>query len=860
MRKKKSILRRLIPWLVALALIAAIVIFIGIPLYGPQPEEVLEAPVIDYYEGGAQTLTMENDHFLFEMDATTTQFKLTEKETGREWLSNPADAKNDPIAITSNLGVLQSTLIVTYSSASGSMDFNNYQYSIEDGTYTISQAEDGTISVEYAVGQIEKIYMLPQAITAERFASFTDAMKSSSSKRVKNAYTLYTPENIETKENKDELLAMYPSLEEESLYVLRDGTSANNKQSIAGFFADAGYTQEDYDSDMLLVAGAAANTKPVFNVTVNYKLDDGDFLVEIPYSEIRYRADYPITYLTVLPMFGAAGVDEEGFMFIPEGGGALINYNNGKIAQNSYYANMYGWDYATERTEVVSETKNIFPVFGMTKDGGSFICIMEGASSYGAVQADISMRLNGYNWACARYNVLHMDTYNVSSAKSAATVYMFEKQIPDDTIVQRYRFVDSEDYVDMANAYGAYLREVYPSLAANDASEEMPISVELVGAIDKKVVRFGMPVDAVMPTTTFAQAEDIISDLLGQGVKNMSVRMSGWTRGGVNQKVLTSVKVLRQLGGEGAMKKLIASAEGSGVPLYFDGITCFAYDSGILQGFIPYVNAARFTTREQVRIYPYSVIFFQQDDWFTPFYLVQPAYAKQNATNLINKLSDIGAKGVAFRDIGNLLSGDYNPKHTVTREQVKQMNIDTLLEAKDAGERVMIKEGYDYAMPYADMITDMDLEGIKYSIIDAQVPFYQIAIHGAVDYTGEPINLADDWQTELLRCAEYGAGLNFTFMAEDAKILQDTFHTGFFGAGYDSWVEEAVQIINDYQKDMAGLNRTSITDHEVITSDVSVTTYANGTQVWVNYGTTDYTAGAQKIPARSYIVTGGESK
>ena len=749
---------------------------------------------------------------------------------------------------------------MTYTSSNGTVDYNNYQYSIEDGTYLVSQLEDGTISVTYSVGEIEKVYMLPTAITAERFTAYTDAMKSSSAKRVKSAYTLYTPENIATRDNKDELLAMYPSLEEESLYVLKSDTSENNKKSIAGFFADAGYTQEDYDSDLLLVAGAAASSKPVFNVTVNYKLDGGDFLVEIPYSELRYRSTYPITFLTVLPMFGAAGADEEGFMFIPEGGGALINYNSGKLAQNSYYANMYGWDYATERTEVINETKNTFPVFGMTRDGGSFICILEGASSYGGVQADISMRLNSYNWACARYNVLHYDQYNVSSAKSAARVFMFEKQIPDDTIRQRYRFVNSVNYVDMANAYGAYLREVYPSLAVNDASEEMPVSVELVGAIDKKVVKFGMPVDTVVATTTFDQAQTIISDLLSDGVKNMSVRMSGWSRGGVNQKVLTSVKVLRQLGGESAAKKLIAAAKDSGVSLYFDGINCFAYDSGILQGFIPYVNAARFATREPVKIHPYSVIFFQQDDWFDPFYLVQPSYAQRNATNLIKKLSDLGAAGVAFRDIGNLLSGDYNSKHTVTREQVKQMNIDTMLEAKEAGERVMIKEGYDYAMPYADIITDMDLEGVKYSIIDAVVPFYQIAIHGAVDYTGDSINLADDWQTELLRCAEYGAGLNFTFMAEDAKILQDTFHTGFFGAGYDAWHEEAARIITAYQQDMAGLNRTPIIDHDIITSDVSVTTYANGKQVWVNYGTTDYTAGTQKIPARSYIVTGGESK
>ena len=860
MRKKKSFLGRLIPWLIALALIAALVIFVGIPLYGPQPEETLEPPVIEYYEGSSATLVMENDSLLFEMDPKTTQFKVTEKETGREWLSNPADAKNDPIAISSNLGILQSTLIVTYASASGTMDFNNYQYSIEDGTYTISQAEDGSISVQYAIGQIEKIYILPQAITAERFEAYTGQMKSSTAKRVQNVYTLYTPENIESRANKDELLEMYPSLAEQPLYVLKGDTSESNKKNVAGFFAEVGYTQEDFEQDMLLVAGAAANTNPVFNVTITYKLDGGDLLVEVPYSEIRYRSEYPITYVTVLPMFGAAGVDDEGYMFIPEGGGALINYNNGKIAQNSYYANMYGWDYATERLEVVSETKNTFPVFGMTRDGGSFICIMEGASSYGGVQADISMRLNAYNWVCARYNVLHSDTYNVSSAKSASRVYMFEKVIPDDTIVQRYRFVDSDNYVDMANAYGAYLRERYPSLAANDASEDMPVSVELLGAIDKKVVKFGLPVNSVVPTTTFAQGETIISNLLSRGVRNLSVRVSGWSKGGVSQKVLTSVKVLRQLGGESAMQHLIQMAKDNGVPLYFDGINCFAYDSGILQGFIPYINAARFTTREQVKIYPYSVIFFQQDDFFDPFYLVQPAYAKQNATNLINKLSDLGAKGVAFRDIGNLLSGDYNPKHTVTREQVKQMNIDTMLEAKEAGERVMIKEGYDYAMPYADVITDMDLEGIKYSIIDALVPFYQIAIHGAVDYTGESINLADDWQTEILRCAEYGAGLNFTFMAEDAKILQDTFHTGFFGAGYDAWKDEAVRIITDYQKDMAGLNRTTITGHEVITSDVSVTTYANGTQVWVNYGTMDYKAGANVVPARSYIVTGGESK
>lgn len=857
MKKKKSILRRLIPWLITLAALAALVVFVGIPLYSDTEEEVVNPPVISYYEGDKKPLTMENDDLLFELDPTNTHFTLTEKATGRQWLSNPANAAQDPVAVAANKALLQSTLVVTYSSSSGTIDFNNYQYSIENGTYSVDQAEDGTVSVTYSVGKIEKIYILPSAITVERYKAFTDAMSKKDAKKVAGVYTLYKPDKVAAMEDKDTLLSMYPSLAEQELYVLKSGTSENNKKSIASILEASGYTMEDYELDMQLVAGAAENTDAVFNVTVEYSLEGKDLLVRVPYEKIRYRAAFPITYVTLLPMFGAAGMDEKGYMFIPEGGGALIAFNNGKLSQNSYYANMYGWDYGSERTEVVSETKNTFPVFGMIKDGASFLCMMEGAPSYGGVQADISLRYNSYNWICAKYNVLHSDRYNVS-AKTARLVYMFEKELPQDTIVQRYRFLDTDSYVDLAQAYGDYLRQRYPELTARTAGEELPVSVELVGAIDKKVVKFGLPVNAVIPTTTFQQAKDIIGDLQSSGVQNMSVRMTGWSNGGVDQKVLTRVKPIGSLGGAKGMQSLIQSARSGGVPLYFDGVTCFAYNSGLLNGFIPFRDAARFTTREQIRIYPYSPIFYQQDEFFEPFYLVRPAFAQRMANNLMEALDKADAHGVAFRDIGYLLSGDYDQKDTTTREQVKQMHVDTLRAAHEKGQAVMIKEGYDYAMPYADLITDMDLNGIEYSIIDQMVPFYQIAIHGAVEYTGMSINLSDDWQTELLRCAEYGAGLNFTFMAEDGKILQDTLHSDLYGAGYEAWRGNAAALINEYQQAMRGLGNQRITGHEALSEDVRVTEYENGARVYVNYGAQDYQAEGVTVPARSYQVTRGD--
>ena len=81
-------------------------------------------------------------------------------------------------------------------------------------------------------------------------------------------------------------------------------------------------------------------------------------------------------------------------------------------------------------------------------------------------------------------------------------------------------------------------------------------------------------------------------------------------------------------------------------------------------------------------------------------------------------VSGKGAAGVAFRDIGNLLSADYYKNETVTREQVKAMNVQVLKNAVEQGLKISVKKGNDYALPYADLITDMNLTGRKYTIID----------------------------------------------------------------------------------------------------------------------------------------------
>ena len=51
-----------------------------------------------------------------------------------------------------------------------------------------------------------------------------------------------------------------------------------------------------------------------------------------------------------------------------------------------------------------------------------------------------------------------------------------------------------------------------------------------------------------------------------------------------------------------------------------------------------------------------------------------------------------------------------------------------------------------------------------------------------------------------------------------------------------------------------------ITGHEQLTKDVSVTTYEDGTQVYVNYSDGEYRKGTVTVPARDYLVVRGKGK
>jgi len=839
----------IVPALILIVIIAGVLVV----TFWREEEEPTEVVRVNAFEGEEEEYVLENDKLRFVMDAKTTQFSLTVKATGKIWYSNPQDVESDTVAMGQEKSKLKSTLLLTYSTINGVDSlYNNYTYSMEKGIYEIEQKDD-YIKVKYSIGDVDKEFTIPKVILQEKMEKLIEAMDMNSRQLVRDYYKKYDINNLGKSDDKEALLASYPILESEVAYILRDGVKDNIKSKFETVFESVGYTYEDYVADKELDQSEKTSDKPVFNVNMIYRLDGEDLVVEVPMGEMEYKDDYPIYSIGILPYFGATGTQDKGYMLVPEGGGALIDFNNGKTNQSSYYANVYGWDMAQNRNAVVHETRTCFNVFGVSDLDESFLCILEKGAPYASIQADVSGKVNSYNYVNAVYNVLFREQYDIAD-RFTGSMYVYEEELPNESLVQRYQFISSGDYVDMAGAYRNYLLEQYDGYISLNQDASAPVNVEILGAVDKMKQVLGIPVSKPLPLTTYSEAVAIIEELRNDGLSNMSVKLSGWMNGGVKQKVLNNTKLISELGSSKDFKALTKYASDNNIPLYLNGIVSYANDSGLMNGFTVFSDAAKFVSREVVELYPYSNITYGKELYDDPYYLLRADLVEEMMNQLAKSTSQYGAY-MALEDVGRELSSDFGSETAVRRQAALDNQKAWLKEICDSGMNIAINGGNDYAVPFCDMITNMDLEGERYTIIDRAVPFYQIALHGYVNYTGESLNLTQNWEELLLRSAEYGAGLSFTVMRETAFSLQNTQYTKYFGADYGSWHDRMVEIYTRYNKELGTVFNQRISGHEQIEDGLTCTTYEDGTKVYVNYGYSDVTMdNGEVVAARDYKV------
>jgi len=272
-------------------------------------------------------------------------------------------------------------------------------------------------------------------------------------------------------------------------------------------------------------------------------------------------------------------------------------------------------------------------------------------------------------------------------------------------------------------------------------------------------------------------------------------------------------------------------------------------------GFSLYRDAARYVNRKRIEKYPYSFVWFgERTRWGKLSYLARPVYTMSLIDNFTRKAAALGIRNLAFRNMGAKLGGDYHEKRLVSREASMKMRQNKLAELTGKGQSVLLNTGYAYAVPWADFITDIAIDDQSFGITDVSVPFYQMALHGLVPYTGPAINLAEDYTKNLLKTVESGAGLYFSFMNEETSVLQETKFRQFYANEYGKWSPDANALYQKFTADFAGLYDKAITGHAILPGDIRITEYEDGTRVIVNGGEIAATYGGVDINARGYAV------
>jgi len=808
--------------------------------------------IIYEWDGNTDEVVLENQYLHLRFLPETTGIILTCKTTGAQWLSNPAEEDRfaDPI-----IKYLQNSVFsLEYANVYGIGAFQySGEQSIDLGVYEYS-IKNGGLEVNYTVGDIERTYVIPPAVPEERMLYFMEKMNSIERSLINTGYRLYNINSLRRDDDRDQLLAMYPDLARRNIYVLRADTYEYQKIEYENYFAAVGYTYDDYLEDLALYPTLSGREKPAFNITLRYSLEGKSLVLDIPFDEIAYRSASPIKNLSVMPFMGAATYGDEGYLFVPDGSGSLIYFNNGKQNQQFFNSVVYGWDEGLVREAIVLDNRSAFPVFGIQKNGNALLCIIENGASYASIRADVSGRNSSYNYVYPQFSMVHSELMNISG-RSQRDVYQYERSLPEEErITLRYVICEEDGYVGMAKEFRSYLLRRYPTLNRRQDSG-VPIAVEIPGAVNKTQHRLGIPFDLPLKLTSYNEAADIIKDLSNYGWKNVNVKLNGWFNRSVDHTIPTRLNLIRALGSKSDFNNLVQTVQQNGFDLYPEVDFMFMKDKKLFDGFNLYRDVSRFINRQRVQRYPYSFVWFgERTQWGKLSYVARPETMMSMIDNFSDKSTNLGLNNIAFRNIGSRLAGNYNERNHISREASMLMRQEKLGELYKSGTGIMLLAGHSYAAPWADFIVDIPLDCQGYGITDVAVPFYAIVLHGIIPYTGKAINLAEDYTKNLLKTIENGAGLYFSFMAEETAVLQETKFRQFYGNVYNKWVGDANLLYRQFSADFGHLYNQAIVNHEILSTGVTVTEYEDGTRVVVNASDFTYNYDGRNINSDSYIV------
>ncbi len=800
------------------------------------------------------TEVAQNDRFVLSVDPLSTEFSLMQKENGKTWYSNPQDRFSDSLASEYTQSLLSSQIMVEYFDKTNKrFVFNSFDNSVEMGNYSFSKLDEGDgVSILYELQESEKIYIVPLIIEKSRFENFVSLLNEEEKTYILNRYNFITLEGV-SEEHRKVLLTNYPSIESHELYVLVGNMPGFVMERLENYFSIAGYSKEELtiDNEMNFIAKPGNPVK--INIPLEIRLENDSMTVNIVTDKIEMYGDVYFTKIDVLPFFGAGGAQDEGYMVIPDGSGAIINFNNGKLQYQPIRIPVYGNDLAIEKKLQQLNQKQIhLPVFGIKNNNGGFISLIESSDGEAVINADIGGKTHSYNHIFSSFNLLSYASLSLPFGDFEPVNIFSEKYLSEDISIKYFFMEDNKsEYSDMAIYLKNYMMK--RGLISSGIKKDIATLIEIIGAVDYKDTFLSIPYNSYKGLTKYNEIENIIRELHDYGVNDFVLKYSGWHSGGVNNFLSNKISLMSVLGSKSDFKKMIHQLESSGTKTYFETEILLLGKKRNFDGFNDKRDTARSLTNDLAFKYDYDLATRERISG-SGKYILKPQNIGKIMEELISSYEINNIQNISLGSIGNDLYSDFKLGNNTNRNETSEILANVLEKVDDNGIDIITNGGNLYSLKHIDRLTESSFGSSRFYLTDYDVPFYQMVTGESINYHGYPINLSADYTTEFLKLLEYGGLPSFKGMFAPDYELKETDYN-LYSLNYETWIEFAVETDRRLKDIFKNSQNHYLTKHIKLEEGVFISSYGETLDIITNYNNFTVTYMETSISPKSYHIT-----
>jgi hypothetical protein len=236
-------------------------------------------------------------------------------------------------------------------------------------------------------------------------------------------------------------------------------------------------------------------------------------------------------------------------------------------------------------------------------------------------------------------------------------------------------------------------------------------------------------------------------------------------------------------------------------------------------------------------------------------FMMSPDQSMANWTRFLARAAELdGLGGVHFAALGGYVYANYNTRRYVPASETVALWGEMMRQSQAAHSLTTVDGGNAYALPYADLVTEIPYADNGYQFSTRAVPFYQMVTHGSVQYTALAGNLSPDLDRELLTWVEYGYTPYFELTWDGSQELMYTGYT-LYASKFADWQERVTGTLD--RLSAGGYERLSgayMMEHAEPLPGVRRVRYDNGLTVYVNYNEQVVTIDGIQIPGLDFII------